>query len=62
LKQKPFLLYKNKIDQIIICCLTCFLTINEIHQKQTLEKVFRDYNKIEFSQHSNKEKLQGDGK
>jgi len=33
LKQKPFLLHKNKIDQIIVCCMTSFLSINQIHQQ-----------------------------
>jgi hypothetical protein len=49
LKQKPFLLHKNKIDQIIICCMTSFLSINQITQKNTLEKVFKDYNRMDLS-------------
>jgi hypothetical protein len=59
LKQKPFLLHKNKIDQIIICCMTSFLNINQIHKQRTLEKVLSDYGKIEMSSEDNKYGLLG---
>lgn len=62
LKLKPFLLHKNKIDQIIICCMSSFLTINQIHQKETLEKVFKDYKRIDLSVNENREGMLGDGK
>ncbi len=61
LKQKPDLLYKNKIDQIVICSITSFLKINQISEQKTLEKVFNDYNKLDLSSGKNCEGLRGNG-
>ncbi len=41
LKNKPYLLCKNKIDQILICSITSFLTVNHLSEKKTLENVFK---------------------
>lgn len=62
LKDKPYLLSKNKIDQILICVITSFLTVNQFSEKKTLENVFKQYNNLELSYNTNMQGLQGAGK
>lgn len=54
LDKKPYLLKKNNIDQIILCCIMSCLSINEKHEHQTLEHLFQSYNSnIQFAFNSN---------
>lgn len=42
--------------------MTSFLSINQIHQQKTLEKVFKDYGRMDLSNNENSNGMEADGR
>jgi uncharacterized protein Veg len=55
MNKKPQLLQHNKLDQIIICSITACLNLNDNKSNPALTSIFRKYNSVTLSLHSNRE-------
>lgn len=53
MEREPSMISRNKIDQVIICCITAALSLNEEPHLSVIQKIFEQYRKVTLSFESN---------